>query len=261
MKLKEIIKVFEENYPTELAYKWDKVGLMVGDLESEVSKVMVVMEVNNEVLKEAIKEEVGLIITHHPLIFKPLQMIEKSDPRGSLIYGLIENKISLYSAHTNFDVANEGLNSYISKILELNDVEGFDMAETPETYLGRIGKLKESMTLEEVSLYIKEKLKLDFIKLIGKKDDKIEKLAIITGSGVSSMIAAKKAGCDVFLTGDIKYHDAMDALENGINLIDAGHFGTEKFFGEIAKNYLERVLPKEIDIIEANSLKDPFELI
>ncbi|MGL6104786.1 Nif3-like dinuclear metal center hexameric protein, partial [Romboutsia sp.] len=112
MKLKSLIKKIESKYPLDLAYDWDNVGLLVGDFDMDVKKVLVALEANDKVIDEAIENNINLIITHHPFIFKKMNKINTGDFKGKLIHKLIKNDMALYSMHTNFDIAFDGLNDY-----------------------------------------------------------------------------------------------------------------------------------------------------
>ena len=121
MKLNDLIKKVEKKYPLNLAYDWDNVGLLVGDFDSEVKKILVALEANEKVIDEAIEKNVDLIVTHHPFIFRKMNKINTKDLKGRLIHKLIKNDISLYSMHTNFDIAFDGLNDYFMEVMGFED--------------------------------------------------------------------------------------------------------------------------------------------
>ena len=365
MKLKTLTKKIEEKYPLNLAYDWDNVGLLVGDSNQDINKIMVVLEANEKVIDEAIEKNVDLIITHHPFIFSKLNKLVTTDFKGNLIYKLIRNNISIYSMHTNFDIAFDGLNDYFvemlnlqnSKILDITNketlyklavyvpkthvdsvriaignagaghlgnykecsfsIEGegrfkpceganpyigkegglesvheikietivtqrvlgrvisamlkshpyeevaYDLYKLenkgPSVGLGRYGKLNESITLKELCLDLKSKLNMEHIRVVGDLDDKINKVAIVTGSGADMVKKAYKAGCDVLITGDMKYHDAQDSIDMGMKVIDCGHFDTEKVFTDIMFDYISDNF--ELDVIKSEVNLNPFNII
>ncbi|MCT4509240.1 MAG: Nif3-like dinuclear metal center hexameric protein [Tepidibacter sp.] len=366
MYVKDIIEIFENKYPKSLAYNWDNIGLIIGDGMSKVEKVLVTLEATQAVVDEAVENKVDLIITHHPFIFKGIKKINKSTTKGNDIYKLIRNDISLYSSHTNFDIAFDGLNDEIVKRLSLKDVQVLDYTFEEKLYkisvytpashqddmrkamadvgcgnignysdcsftfngvgrfkplndsnpyigvkneieaveevkiesicgesnlsqainkiikvhpyeevaydvyelkntgkkygLGRIGKLQDTMKLKELSAALKELLNIESLKVTGNLEDDVKKIAVVTGSGVEFINKAHTMGADVLITGDVKYHDAQNALELGIKLIDAGHFGSENIFADIVLQYLQKEF-KNIEILKSKSNIDPFVII
>ncbi|MDU6115158.1 MAG: Nif3-like dinuclear metal center hexameric protein [Paeniclostridium sordellii] len=365
MKLKSLIKQIEKKYPLNLAYDWDNVGLLVGDYENEVKKIMVVLEANEEVVNEAIEKEIDLIITHHPFIFSKMKKVTTQDLKGKLIHKLIKNNISIYSMHTNFDIAFDGLNDYFVDLLNLKDAKILEKTNSevlyklavyvPKTHLdkvrsvlgnadaghlgnykecsfsiegegrfkpceganpyigeegalesvnevkietivpqkilggvinamikshpyeevaydlyklenkgeavglGRYGKLEEKMTFKDLGMILKEKLDIKHLRVVGNLEDEISKVAIVTGSGADMVKKAFKSGCDVLITGDMKYHDAQDTLDMGMKVIDCGHFDTEKVFADIMFKYLDENF--DMDIIKSDVNLNPFDII
>ena len=134
MKLKTLVKKIEAKYPLDLAYDWDNVGLLVGDFENNIQKVLVVLEANEKVIDEAIQNNVDLIVTHHPFIFKKMNKINTSDLKGKLIHKLIKNDIALYSMHTNFDIAFDGLNDYFMEVMEFTNSKILDITKNETLY-------------------------------------------------------------------------------------------------------------------------------
>ncbi|CEN78073.1 Nif3-like dinuclear metal center hexameric protein [Paraclostridium sordellii] len=365
MKLKSLIKQIEKKYPLNLAYDWDNVGLLVGDYENEVNKIMVALEANEKVVNEAIEKEIDLIITHHPFIFSKMKKVTTQDLKGKLIHKLIKNNISIYSMHTNFDIAFDGLNDYFVELLNLKDAKILEKTNSevlyklavyvPKTHLdkvrsalgnadaghlgnykecsfsiegegrfkpceganpyigeegalesvnevkietivpqknlggvinamikshpyeevaydlyklenkgeavglGRYGKLEEKITFKDLGMILKEKLDIKYIRVVGNLEDEISKVAIVTGSGADMVKKAFKYGCDVLITGDMKYHDAQDTLDMGMKVIDCGHFDTEKVFADIMFKYLDENF--DIDIIKSDVNLNPFDII
>ena len=365
MKLKTFTKKIEEKYPLNLAYEWDNIGLLVGDFEQDIKKVMVVLEANENVINEAIEKNVDLIVTHHPMIFSKINKVVTSDFKGRLIYNLIKHNISLYSMHTNFDIAFDGLNDYFVDLLDLQNPKILDITNketlyklavyVPKTHvdsvrialgnagaghlgnykecsfsiegegrfkpcegsnpyigkegglesvheikietivtqrvlggaissmlkahpyeevaydlyklenkgqsmgLGRYGKLKESMSFRDLCLSLKNKLNMNHIRTVGNLDESVSKIAIVTGSGADMVKKAYRAGCDVLITGDMKYHDAQDTLDMGMKVIDCGHFDTEKVFADIMFDYINEKF--DIEVIKSDVNLNPFNII
>ncbi len=365
MKLKSLIKKIEAKYPTNLAYDWDNVGLLVGDAEEEIDKVLVCLEANEAIVEEAINNNVNLIVTHHPFIFGKMRKITTSDFKGKLIHKLIKNNIAVYSMHTNFDIAFDGLNDYFMEVMGFEDSKILDVTNTetlykivvyvPKTHedkvrealgksgaghignysdctfntdgkgtfrplegtnpfigefdklevvdevkietivpqrilggvisamikahpyeevaydlyklenkgsavgLGRIAALKESMSLKELSMMIKEKLNMDALRVVGSLDTNIKKVAVVTGSGADLAKKAQRSGADVLITGDVKYHDAQDAIDAGMCIIDCNHFESEDIFKDVMKRFLNDI--DDVSVIKSRVNINPFSIL
>ncbi len=338
VKITEVLQLMGEIAPARLAEDWDNVGLQVGDSSQEVENILLALDFNQDVLDEALEKNCQLIITHHPFIFSGIKSVNTQNRSGKLIFGLIKNDISLFSAHTNLDIAENGLNDYLIKMLdvenisllkttssqnyhklvtfipensfkkvrdalyekgagryenyshsgfynqgkgnfkplrdskpylgkkgELNEVEEYrfetiiaeenldkvikellkvhpyeepawDLYEMENLKnkkgIGRIADLKSEIELDKFLVKIKEIYDLDVIKVINSKKS-IKRIALCSGSGSDFIKDAYYQGADLYLTGDIKYHEAQTAEELGMNLVDFGHYGSEKFVKEL----------------------------
>lgn len=259
VKVKDIHSFIKELANESLAESWDNVGLMLGDENQDVRRILVCLDVTTSVVEEAKIKNIDLIISHHPLIFKGIKNIDFNNFKGNIVKELIKNDISVISAHTNLDSAEFGLNDYLAKLLNLEEIQVLVPSKTDTNVgLGRLGKLPESMNLEEFITYVKEKLDLKFVKLVRANDKKINKIAILGGSGASFIYNLPEV--DIYLTGDIGYHEAVDAVELNQNLLDIGHFA-EKQSKELLKRYLEDLeISKSYEVIFADSEKEPFEV-
>ncbi|MBU5334831.1 Nif3-like dinuclear metal center hexameric protein [Intestinibacter bartlettii] len=365
MKLRNLIDKIESKYPTNLAYSWDNVGLLVGEYEKEVKKILVTLEANEKVVDEAIQMGIDLIITHHPFIFSKINRVNSGDLKGRLILKLIKNDISLYSMHTNFDIAKDGLNDYFMEIMGFENCEILEETHSeklyklavyvPETHaeairgvlgennagyignyshctfnisgtgtfkpeegtnpflgtignieeakeikietvvpksilnkvikemikahpyeevaydvyelqnegqkqgLGRIATLNEEITLEELANKIKTTLNMDKIRLVGDLNSKIKRVALCTGAGSDLVKLSKIKGAQVLITGDMKYHEAQDALDMNMNVIDCGHFDTEDIFKDVMKRFIDTL--DEFETIKSEVYLNPFKII
>lgn len=262
IKLSEIINGLEKIAPKSLAEAWDNVGLQMGSSNQEIRKILLTLDVTKEVVKEAIDQDVDLILSHHPFIFKGLRTLSLDTKKGRLIKNLIENDIAIYVAHTNLDKAEFGLNDYVAKKLGLRDIVSLvpeeDLKE--DHGLGKIGDLERPLSADEWIAVVKENLAIEDLYGAGQVSQKIKKVALCTGSGSDLMGNAKFKKADVFITGDMKYHDGQRAEELGLWVINAGHFGTEKWvsacFAEILQNQLDKGCPI---LIESGASKGFFE--
>jgi len=237
MQLQEIYNHLDKVSPFELQEKWDNSGLIVGEMTREASQIVVSLDIDIAMIEEA--KEGTLFVVHHPLIFDKLAQLDLSKYPANLLEKMILKKHSLIAMHTNFDQTH--LNKYVfEKIL------GFTMQSQNAFLCTTQGEWNYKALLK----LIKEKLGLPTLKVVGKKEN-IKTIALCTGAG-ASLIDEVEADC--FLTGDIKYHDAMKAMSEDLMMIDIGHYESEKFFAEIMMDEL-KVLP--ILAIIANS-KNPF---
>ncbi|STO01868.1 metal-binding protein [[Eubacterium] infirmum] len=254
MKLKDIFAYLDEVFPIEAAEEWDNSGVQLA-LSDECNKVMAVIEITESLVDEAIESNVNLIITHHPLFFSNLKSISKDDPMGRIIIKLIQNKISVYSAHTSCDLADGGLNDYFGKIIEAEDV-----VSIPEiNKYCRFGKLAHAMTLSELCEYLAIKLSIprEIVRYTGEEKHLVHKIAWCTGSGVGFVFDAYEADIDAYITGDVKHHSARDAELAGFNLIDVSHYGSEYIFADLV---IEKLKDK-IEIISSTTCKSPFKVL
>ena len=242
MKIGEIYKILDEISPFASQEEWDNSGLLVGSFETDVERVYLSLDVDDKLLDEV--QPNSLIITHHPLIFKGLKSLNLDKYPSSLIAKMVAKNLSLIAMHTNYDLSH--LNEYV-----LSEILGF----TPKERDGFVLYADVNLSFDELCERVKTKLNLSHLRVCkGRKFDRntqVKRLAFCTGSG-GDLIGEVKA--DVFLTGDLKYHQALEASHNNLNLIDIGHFESELYFGESLAKYLQ-ILP--IPTIISNS-KNPF---
>lgn len=264
MKCRQIVEWLEKLAPVEWAESWDNTGLAFGNMDNEVKRILVALEPTEDVIDQAIEVKADMVITHHPMIFKPIKSIDYDTVLGRKIIKLAKNDIVAYSMHTNLDVAVMAQEA--ARLLELDNVVRLQQIsvrnefneEVNDKGLGSIGILRKRFNLEECAVYIKNKLNIEKLHVIGDLNSEVNKVAILPGSGKSFIEIAKNQEVDVFITGDIDYHSAVDASQMGINIIDAGHFGTEYLFVEFMYNYLvNNEHNKDIDVICASE-KCPF---
>ena len=242
--VRDVMAKIEELAPTSLACDWDNVGLLVGNGDKQVKRIMVMLDADVHTIDEAIANNVDLIITHHPILLKPINRI--TDKK---LIKLIENGISIYTAHTNLDSTNGGVNDVLAQKLGLDNIGKFPLIEDTEL-LGRIGNVAEC-TLEEFIKTVKTALNCEFVRYIGDKSTIIRKVSVCGGGGADFIPLAKTSGCDVYVTGDVKYHQAQVASEIGLCVIDAGHFETENIICSVLADYLKYMF-KEVEVLTSN---------
>lgn len=254
MKVKEIIRILEEKFPLKNAEEWDNVGLLIGDYNKEVKKIQFSIDVTIETIENAIKNKADMIISHHPIIFKAIKSIREQDTLGKKIRELIKNDISVYCIHTNLDSTKEGLNDYVLEKLGCKNSKILDLFEDEsDNGIGRVYSLDNEISLLDYMSEIKSKLEIENIRFITKDiNTKIKKIALINGSAMSYWRIAKSKNVDLFITGDVAYHDALDALEAGINIVDFGHYESEHFFYELLTKLLKDSENEELEFIVFN---------
>ena len=253
--LKDILELLEEVAPSHLAEPWDNPGLQVGSHSQKIGKIFAALDATPESLQAAHMRGARLLLTHHPLIFRPLSRVDSDGFPGNTILEAGKRGIAVVAAHTNLDAAAGGINDILADLLGLKSVEVLQETEGFEgAGLGRIGNLKESCALQEFSETVKHVLDVDKLRIVGTTDRKIRRIAVVGGSGASLISLASQKGADVLLTGDVGYHNAMEARLLGIALVDGGHFPTEKAaFTVFAKRFGEMIraggweCPVEVD--------------
>lgn len=368
--LSNIVSLIEEIAPKSLAYNWDNVGLQIGDSNKNISKVLISLDVTNDVIKAAQLQQIDLIITHHPLFFNPIKRIIKSDVIGGLAAKLIQSDIALYTAHTNLDKSPYGTNKALAEKLCLKNLsllkpedskqlykfvvfvpEGYEQQiitaihgggggtigeythctfraegvgtflpstsskpfigeagkleqvreyrlETivPEEHLylliravlvahpyeepayevyalkepkleyglGYIGEIEKEVTVDMFIKKVKKALEVKSIRYIGGKNKKVKKAAVCSGAGDDIIRNLKPYTADIIVTGDIKYHTALDARARGLNVIDAGHYATELPVVEHLAHYLREKCTQhkyDVSIHTYTENYDPFNIL
>jgi dinuclear metal center YbgI/SA1388 family protein len=365
--LSDIIKIMDSIAPIRLAEKWDNSGLQIGDVGWPVRSVMVALDPAPIIVETACRKKKDLLITHHPLIFKPLSKIDLSSPMGDIIHKAIQNRLALYAAHTNLDSATGGINDIIAERIGLKNLKVLSEPEKIETFklvffvpadyekkildilfktkagvigdykccsfrnrgtgtykpgssakpfsgrageishaeeiriealvkpddldsvitrlkkhhpyetmaydiyplnpeiglqgLGRIGVTEKSTPLGQLADQIRKKLNLKTVRVTGNLELLVEKVAVCSGSGSSLLGDFLSSGAEVFISGDLKYHDARAAEDAGVGLIDIGHFGSEHLVVDVLAEKLSKaILEAELNVsVEACDLEqDPF---
>lgn len=260
MNCELLLERLEELSPKGYAEKWDNVGLLVGRMDKEVNTIYIALDATDDVINAAAMCEADLLITHHPMIFSALKTVTADDFIGRRVLKLAKHDISYYAMHTNFDVM--GMADAAADELGLLDREVLSVTYEDEIGtegFGRIGTLEDSMSLLELCEFVKERFDLEAVKVFGDLDSVIDVCAIAPGSGKSMIKDAIAKGAQVIVTGDIDHHDGIDALAQGLAIIDAGHFGIEKLFVPYMEEFLRRELP---DIkIYTHELTSPFKVI
>lgn len=270
----DIMEIMEAIAPAHLAQQWDNVGLQIGDPDWTVMSVGVALDPTLEVMRNAARSGTDLLITHHPLIFRPLKRIDLRFWQGSVIEMALVHKIAIFTAHTNLDAAIGGVNDILAHRLGLVDVvsladgnaqeHSHDAAVKEAPGLGRVGRLSHPASLDDFARFVRDRLGLDTVKLSGDSQLQVQRAAVCSGSGSGLMKSFFASGAQVYISGDLHYHDAMDAVPAGLGLIDVGHFSSEFIMVDaLAGRLRERFggAGIQVDVKACGLEKDPFRLV
>ncbi len=260
MKIADVREIIEKAAPLSLQENWDNSGwqLLLADKCREINCIMVALEATSSVIDEALRCGAEVLVTHHPLIFGSLNKVDCNDVTGKLMIRLIESGISVYSSHTPFDKCEGGNNDYLASLLRLLDIRPMNTDAMGYCREGLVdGQCSIGEYIEQVCRWLK--LKSDMISFCGNPNQTAGKIGLCTGAGGEFIRAAKEAGCDLFITGDVKYHTAREAKEIELNVLDIGHYGSEKIFTDNMAGYLSN--NSDIEIIKSTEDLNPFSFI
>ena len=255
-----ICESLEELSPKRFALSFDNVGLLVGRYDKDVKTIYIALDATDEVIDAAIECEADMLITHHPMIFSAIKSVRADDFIGRRILKLAKYDISYYAMHTNFDVM--GMADAAADEIDLIERDVLQVTYEDEIGaegIGRIGRLREEMSLIELCDFVKERFMLDTVKVFGDPDRLCNICAISPGSGKSMIKHAIEKGADVIITGDIDHHEGIDSVAQGLCVIDAGHFGIEKIFVPYMEEFIRREMP-EIKVY-THEMTSPFVVL
>ncbi len=237
----EIFELLNKFAPAERKMDFDNVGFLVGTGESVVTKILVALDITDDVVQEAIDIGAQLIVSHHPLFFS-LKAVNDSDSTGRKIVKMLANGISAICMHTNLDAADGGVNDALACTVGLNDMEILTVEGTDsngvEYCCGRIGVLRHPMEMAKYLELVKEVLKTNGLRYYDSGKD-VNKVAVVGGSGGSYLEQAYQKGCDTIITADVKYDVFLRAKELGMNIIDGDHFCTENVVVPVLRRLIE----------------------
>ncbi len=216
--------------PYELAEEWDNVGLLVGHAGAQVTRALVALDLSMGVVEEAKALGAQLIVTHHPIMFSARKRLTDADREGRLMLALAEAGIAHIAAHTNLDSAPGGVNDTLMAAMGARNVRG-------EGFV-RVGDLPEGMTLGALAQRARTKLKAE-VRVYGAADTVVHALGCCSGAGGGEVAPARAQGADCFITGEIRHHEALDAVDAGVCVLEAGHFETENPICEVLRTALQ----------------------
>ena len=246
MKIKTIYDWIDEIAPFSTAEKWDNVGLLIGDINGDFTKALLALNITNEVVEEAHEINAQLIISHHPVIFVPMQEVTATSP----VYQAARYGISCISAHTNLDKSEVfGVNLSLANAMKLNNI-----SRDPENELLFIGYTESPCTSDEFMTSIKKNLDLPGV-CYTRFNNNIKKIGMCSGGGGSEIYDAIKTGCDAFVTGEIKHHELIEANSSGISTFILGHFESEDVVIKDLTKRLSAEFPT-VDFIKSKTCGD-----
>jgi dinuclear metal center YbgI/SA1388 family protein len=269
MQVKDVVSFLREFAPVDLAEDWDNVGLLVGAGADDVSSVLTCLTLTPDVAAEAIERSVQLVVTHHPVLFRSVQQITDATSEGRMLLDLIRAGVCVYSPHTSYDSASEGVNRQLSDALQLTDIRPLrpsvrvsDEADTNASSAGagRFGDLPSPISLLEFVEHVKAALGIEHTWLVGDTAASVRRVGIACGAAAEFMHDAADAGCEVLLTGEARFHACLEARTLGIALVLPGHYATERPAMENLAETLRKQFP-ELTVQASEVESDPIQWV
>lgn len=262
MKLADVIAVLESAYPPKTAEAWDAVGLVCGDPDEEVTKILVCVDPTQSTVDEAVELGAQLVLAHHPLLLRGVNGVPADDPKGALVHKLIRNRAALYCAHTNADSALPGVSDALAAAIGLTVLGPLEPAAEPvDTGIGRIGELPEAEPLGVFVQRVADALPatVQGVRAAGDPDGLVKKVAVCGGAGDSYLGTAKRAGVDAYVTADLRHHPASEHIESGgPALVDVAHWASEWPWCEQAAEILREAFGGRVDVLVSTRRTDPW---
>ena len=238
MRAADIFSLIEEFAPGDIQESWDNSGLSIGDPDMEVDSVLLALDCTPEVIDEAISTGAGMVITHHPLIFKGIKRISTDTTLERMVTKIIKNDLIVYSAHTNIDKVISGVSGIMARKLHLVNIRILQQDNCGDYGLGVIGNLEAPLGFSQILKIVKESFNLDVVKCSKPLDIPIQRVALCGGSGSSLAEMAKGCGAQLLITADVSYHNFF--CENNFMIMDIGHYESEIGVLELIKDILTK---------------------
>ncbi|GGN80066.1 GTP cyclohydrolase 1 type 2 [Actinoplanes lobatus] len=261
--VRTVVDALDTRYPRSWAEPWDRVGLVLGEFDHPVARVLCVVDCVPETVEQAVDLGADLIVAHHPLFLKPVSSIAPDTFKGRIVHRLIRAGVALYTAHTNADVANPGVSDALAARLGLTDLRPLAPAEGAAAGegrgLGRIGVLPEPLTLAELTRLAAERLPATSagVRSAGDPDRPIRTVAVCGGAGDSFLPDATRAGVDAYLCADLRHHPVSEHLAaGGPALLDVAHWASERPWLDDVAAWLREVFP--VDVVVSDVDTDPW---
>lgn len=231
LPLASIVRFLEQLAPLRLAEEWDNVGLLVGDSNRPVQRVMTCLTITPTSAAEAVREAADLVVSHHPLPFRPLARLTAENTAGRLLLGLAGARVAVYSPHTAWDSAADGINQQLARLLALRGISPLvPAAEGQGT--GRGGWLEEPLALDRLAERVQKLLGLGLVQVVGRSGQSVRTVAVACGAAGELLEPARQAGYDCLLTGEARFHTCLEADACGVAMILVGHYASERLGAE-----------------------------
>ena len=263
--LGEVVTLLDSWFPPDTAQSWDRIGLVSGDPAQEVTRVHLAVDPTQAVIAEALDAGADLLVTHHPLLLRGVHSVAATSAKGRAVRALVTGALALHVAHTNADVAEDGVNDALAAALGLLDVEPLAVEEGQP--LGRVGRLPEAASLGAFAERLGELLPAAAggIRVSGEPDAPVTRVAVMGGAGDGMFDAARAARADVYVTADLRHHpvlEAREAAEGGPPyVIDAGHWATESLWLHGLAGRLAETLGDRVGIHISTLRTDPWTFV
>ena len=265
LRVQDILKQINSSAPFDLAESWDNVGLLVGDPQREVRKILVGLDPTTALVDEAVAKGADTIITHHPVIFRPLKSINSGEPEGRLLATALSHSIAMIGCHTNLDSARMGVSDILAERLGLSELTPLIGSGTDDgTGIGRIGKYSEPLDDETFIKQMLEALSLESVQIVGKVPETVSTVAVCGGSGSDFAPDALRAGADVYVSAEIKHATAIWAKERDFCIVDGTHYATEYPAVSLLVNQLSQWIEdtgRTVVVLKAESEAPPFSTL
>ena len=264
VKLQDVLATLNKIAAFSLAESWDNVGLLVGDPESPVTGILVALDPTDETMQEAVSRQANVLITHHPIIFKPLKAMRTDQPTGRLLSRALKENLAVVGCHTNLDLVGGGVNDVLADRLGLKGIRDLDPKEPmsgTEVSFGRIGSYPEPLSGEAFLNKVMDGLDTQALKVAGDLPEAINTVAVCGGSGSELAEKAWQNGCQVYITGEVKLSTARWAQMAGLCVIDAGHYPTENVIVPVLAEQIRQGLAEsghQVDVFATKTQKNPF---
>lgn len=258
LQVADVMRAMAARYPLETAEEWDSVGLVVGDLDAEVTRILFSVDVTPEVVDEAIATGAQMIIAHHPLLLRGVTSVATTGAKGRIVSKLIKHSIALYTAHTNADVAWPGVSDAIAHQLGLEVQSGVSLSGTG---IGRVGTLSQPVRLGDFAGTVSEKLPetARAVNVAGDLNALVSTVAVCGGAGDSLLEEVAELNVDVYVTSDLRHHVAQEfSLTSDCALIDVSHWAAEWLWLPQAAQLLQQDLGGNVDVDVSTLVTDPW---
>lgn len=264
MQIQDVTRFLEQFAPPELAEPWDNVGLLLGDPKATLERVMTCLTLSPDVASEAIREGVELIVTHHPILFRPIQRLTTDTVEGAMLLRLAKAGTAVYSPHTALDSAAGGINARLCSRLGLKRVQPLrPMAVTERDPdgtpigSGRWGVLEQPVEFPSFVARIRAEFRLPALDVV-PTSTAVSKVAVACGSAAEYLSDALRNGCNLLITGEARFHSALEARSLGIGLVLLGHYASERFAVEELAGVLQEQFPS-LTVWPSRDERDPLQ--